>query len=398
MPITRLLLLGFLLAFCSCKNQPKENTPVPQPAASLVVPANVTLPEAIFTDLNKVALGTSSTKIMDRLIDLVNATPENRAIHLSIFLFKYPDLVLALKAANKRGVQLHLMIDLSRSESIEENPLAIAELRSALKENAEIITVKNDAANSAINHNKFVLFSEVKTTKGVEKNVVFQTSHNFNLTDTRKIQDAVTIADAGLYTAYQSYWQDMKAKAERGMKDYEYREYYNEASGIQAFFLPKRKSGTAYGDDSVIELFNKITDPATTTIRIGMSDWVSSRINIVNKLKELQEQGAALELVVKSSIDDDILLGLRELEQQGAYLKVYNMTNAAMQKVNIHSKFLLIDGQLSGKTTQLLVVGSHNFTQNALRNNNETMVLFWNTSLYGSYLTTFNQLKNIPGI
>lgn len=394
--IFRCLLVGLLLSLFSCKTN--EETPTPEPEVENITAAEVTLPEALFTDINRVGLGNSSTVILDRLIGLINATPKSERIHLSIFLFKYPALVAALKDAHNRGVKLHLMIDMGREESVEENPLTVVELRNALKENSEVITVTSDASSIAINHNKFVLFSSVHTTKGIEKNVVFQTSHNFNLSDTRKIQDAVTLSHTGLYQAFRTYWEDMKAKAEKGMKDFEYREYHDPATGIEAHFLPKRKNGVAYGGDTIVELFDEIENPATATVRVGMSDWTSTRMNIVQKLGELRAQGARVEVIVKSSIAEDILLALRELEQQGAYLKVYNMTSSSQTKVNIHSKFILIDGDLKGKRTKLLLTGSHNFTQNALRNNNEVMIKFWDSPLYQKYETTFAQLKNIPGI
>ncbi|WP_299703112.1 phosphatidylserine/phosphatidylglycerophosphate/cardiolipin synthase family protein [uncultured Pontibacter sp.] len=395
-PALRYLLPAFLLFLIACKTN--EETPTPEPEIESITAADVTLPEALFTDINRVGLGNSSTVILDRLIGLINATPKSESIHLSIFLFKYPALVAALKDAHKRGVKLHLMIDMSREESIEENPLTVVELRNALKENSEVITVTSDASSIAINHNKFVLFSEVHTKAGIEKNVVFQTSHNFNLSDTRKIQNAVTIAHTGLYQAFRTYWEDMKAKAETGMKDFEYREYHDPAIGIEAHFLPKRKNGTAYGGDTIVELLDEIENPATATVRIGMSDWTSTRMNIVQKLSELRAQGARVEVIVKSSIAEDILQALRELEQQGAYLKVYNMTSSSQTKVNIHSKFIMIDGDLKGKRTKLLLTGSHNFTQNALRNNNEVMIKFWDSPLYQKYEATFAQLKNIPGI
>ena len=157
--------------------------------------------------------------------------------------------------------------------------------------------------------------------------------------------------------------------------------------------MPKRRNGTAYGDDTIIEFLNSITIPATATIKIGMSDWTNSRLNIVQKLAELQTQGAKIELVVKNKIDDSILAGLRDLQQKGAYLKVYDIS-----KANIHAKFMLIQGTWKGENANILITGSHNFTQNALRNNNETMLLLKNHALFTDYSNYFENLKTVPGI
>lgn len=355
-------------------------------------------PEAVFTDPAKVVRGVSSTEIMDRLIALVDASPRNSAIYISIFQFEYPALVAALKRADARGVALHIMLDLSREESMAYNPATIDDLKTNLSENAELVVVESDAGSIAINHNKFALFSELATTAGGARNVVFQTSHNFTLAGTRKAQDAVIIPHQGLYQAYLSYWQDMKKGAQQGMKDYNYQEFHDPAAGVSAFFLPKRRNGGAYGEDAIIELLDQISQPATATVRIGMSDWVSSRMNIVLKLEELLQQGAHLELVVKSSISEDILSGLRALEAKGAFLKVLNMTESSRQKVNIHSKFILIEGVWDGSQTKLLQTGSHNFTQNALRYNNETILLLKDHPLYSQYTSFFEELKSLPGL
>jgi hypothetical protein len=79
-------------------------------------------------------------------------------------------------------------------------------------------------------------------------------------------------------------------------------EYANTADGITGFFFPKRKNGASFGDDTFIDILNNF-DPATATVRVGMSDCVVSRINVAQKLKELPTNGARIEVVVKNKID-----------------------------------------------------------------------------------------------
>ncbi len=392
-------LIALLFLLISCKDE-KQQTPTPEvPETETITPVNATFPDAIFTDVNKIKQGATSLTILDRLVALVNATPKDASLHLSIFLFDYPPLIEALKKASERGVKLHVMMDLGREESQEMNPLTYHELKRALEaKGGEVISVKNDASSIAINHNKFAIFSEVETTSGIVQNLVFQTSHNFTVEDAVKFQDAVMLADGGLYQSYKTYWADMQAKAGSGMKDYYYKEYSDASTGINAYFMPKRRNGVVYGDDTIIEFLNDITEPATATIKIGMSDWTSTRLNIVEKLAELQAKGARIELVVKNKIDDNILAGLRELESKGAFLRVYNLTDASKPKVNIHSKFILIQGNWRGANTNVLITGSHNFTNNALRNNNEAMLLLKNHKLFTDYSNYFESLKAVPGI
>ncbi|MBB6612832.1 hypothetical protein H7F15_17455 [Pontibacter sp. Tf4] len=391
------LLVALMLLFVSCSDDSTSNpTPTPDvPEKETVTPVNAAFPDAVFTDVTQVSQGKTSLTILDRLIALINATPEGETIHLNIFLFNYQPLVQAVKTASERGVIMNVMMDLSREESHDTNPLVYHDLKRTVEaKKGKVITIVNDASTTAINHNKFVIFTKVKTTNGDVPNVVFQTSHNFTEADARKFQDAIMLTHTGLYDAYKTYWADMQAKATAGMKDYYYKEYTDAGTGITAYFMPKRRNGTAYGEDTIIEFLNSIQDPATATIKIGMSDWTNTRLNIVQKLAELQTKGAKIEVVVKDKIDDSIMTGLRDMQKKGAYLKVYDIS-----KANIHSKFLLIEGNWQGNgNAKVLITGSHNFTQNALRNNNETMVLLKNHALFTNYSAYFERLKAVPGI
>lgn len=399
MPYLRLLFAYISLFLISACSASEEEPVTPQPEAPAEAkPITASFPEAMFTDPDKLSRGSASTEILDRLVALIDASPEGSSIHVAIYLFDYADLVDALDRADARGVKLHLMLDLSREDSEETNPYTINQLKTKLSDNAELIIMDSDAGSIAINHNKFVLFSKVLTQAGETTSLVLQTSHNFILSGSRKVQDAVFLSHKGLYDAYHGYWQDMMQRAQQGMKDYSYSEYHDPETGVSAYFLPKRRDGAAYGEDAIIEFLDKITDPSSAVVRIGMSDWTSTRMNIVEKLEELLDQGATIELVVKSSISEDILAGLRALEEKGAYLKVYNMTESGQLKVNIHAKFMLIEGAWEGEESRVLITGSHNFTQNALRNNNEAILLLKDHELYSAYTAYYEELKTIPGL
>ncbi|MGV3502099.1 MAG: phospholipase D-like domain-containing protein [Adhaeribacter sp.] len=371
---------------------PPVTTPVSQ-----AKPITLTLPAALFTDPVKIGQGQASPVIMDQLVALIDATPERATIHLAIYLFSYQPVVEALKRANKREVQLNLLVDMSREDSQKENPATIAALR-LLQTHTDLVICDSDAGSTAINHNKFVLFSAISTPAGLVENVVLQTSHNFTVSDSKKMQDALVLSHPGLYQAYATYWQDMKAKAAAGMKDFYYREYEDAAQGLTAFFFPKRRAGAYYGEDTIIEILNGLSDPASATIQVGMSDWVVSRRNVLDKLAQLHDQGAKVEIVAKSSVDPEILAGLQSLRQKGALVKIYNMTLSSQPKINIHSKFMLLQGTWRGSPGTLLVTGSHNFTTNALRSNNEAMLMLKDHPLFAAFQANYTKLKALPGL
>jgi hypothetical protein len=252
-----------------------------------------------------------------------------------------------------------------------------------------IVQVNNTAGAIAINHNKFILFSEILTEDGVVEKVVHQSSHNFTEYDTKRIQDAVTLAHEGLYDAYYEYWLDMRSLAGQGMENYEYREYSDPEEGITAMFYPRRNGGVI-GDDNIIGLLNDITDPSSTSIKVGMSGWSASRASILTKLRELYRQGADVQIVTKSNIASSLQDELREFAEEGAFVKIYD-------RINIHSKFMIIEGEWKGEDTNLVLMGSQNFTNNAYKYNNEASLLFQDHEFFPIYRDYFEQIKMLPG-
>ncbi|MFC6997285.1 phospholipase D-like domain-containing protein [Rufibacter roseus] len=390
---TKFLFLLFLLAFSSCKT---EETP---PKNDTTIPLESSVNDLIFTQLTHIGNSVASPVIMDRLISMIDASPEASSLHLSIFGFTHEGVISALRRASDRGVNLHLMVDMSRAETQAENAPTISELRSFIKPNSEVVVVDNDAGNTSINHNKFVIFSELKTPDGKAEKIVFQTSHNFTEGDSKKIQEATVLSNPGLYDAYLTYWNDMKAKASSGMKNFEYREFEDPAAGLTAYFFPKRRNGRNYGTDPIIDILNQITEPSSALIRVGMSDWTAARINVVQKLKSLHEQGATVEVIAKSTAAPEIISALDDLHQQGAYVKIYNLTLSNQRKINNHAKFMLIKGKLNGEQSTLLITGTHNYTGNAVYYNNEVMLLFKNhATFFDSFMSYYDQMKKLPGM
>lgn len=377
---SKLYLLGFLFFIAaSCGKKTGHGDPVVKKA--------VHIQKALFTDPAKVKTVSSSTVIMDELIKYFDHAPAGSKIHFSIFGFSYQPLIDAIKRAQQRGVEINAMIDYSREETIKENAKPIDELRKALRSPSRVITVKSDAGSSSINHHKHALFSEVNLPEGTAKNVVFSTSHNFSLADTRKVQDAVVISDDGLYNAFLGNWNDMASRAQSGMKNFTYRTY--ETDSLNAFFFPRRKNGAWDGSDTVIDILNKISDYQNATVQVGMSDWVVSRIITAQKLTELREKGVNVQVIAKDKADPEILDELNKLKSKGGDVKILKMP------VNIHSKFILIKGTWDGKPQEILITGTHNFTTNALRNNNEVILLFKNNPLFKDYQDYFAKLKQV---
>ena len=123
-----------------------------------------------------------------------------------------------------------------------------------------------------------------------------------------------------------------------------------------------------------------------------MSDWVDSRVRTAEKLVELQEKGVKVEVVAKNKADAKVLLELEKLKAAGGKVTILDMDGKGH---NIHSKFILIEGVWRGKKQSVLINGTHNFTTNALQNNNEVILMFKNDPLFGEYQNYFNKLQTL---
>jgi phosphatidylserine/phosphatidylglycerophosphate/cardiolipin synthase-like enzyme len=281
----------------------------------------------------------------------------------------------------------------------------------AIAPDIDIVKIDNGIQNGAINHNKFTLFSDISTKGGKAKNVVFTSSDNLSPHQQELIQNAAILSDKGLYQAYLGYWQAMKKLADRKMKNYTFKKYSDPDAGIWAYFFPKRKNGNVFGPDPIIKVLDGITDPSSATIQIEMPFWTKYRmrtdvsldgISIVGKLSKLMKQGAKVEAVVRSNVDNhDSLVALAH---QGAFIKMYNYSDVPnVKQIGLHSKVMLIQGEWHGNKTKLAIVGSQNFGGRPLiASNNNTLVLssyhFKHPQFFKLYEDNFNELKKLSGV
>jgi len=380
-----LSLLLLLLLFCaSCKKEWIEQEEQLQ---------EIRLNKVLFTDPAKVKLRQeNSTEIFDQLIKYFDAAPEGAIVHINIYLFSYNPIIDAIIRAHERGVKIKLLVDRSRNESIETNTSAIAKLQTKLTGHSTFTIVNNDissGSSGSINHHKYALFSELRVNgEGMVKNVVFSTSSNFTAADMKKIQDALIISDENLYNAFKQNWETTYRYAGSGMTAYNYQTYSSWDGDTNAYFFPRRMNGSFEGNDTIIEILEKISDYANTTVQVGMSDWSDTRLNVVQKLIELKEKGVTVEVIAKSSSGPQIQAALQTLKDKGAYV------NILVLPVNIHAKFMLIKGGWNGKpNSEVIITGTHNFTSNALKVNNEVIILLRNNGLFGDYQNYYHKLK-----
>ncbi len=405
---TKYYLVILFTSFCACNSATINEPPTPSggedsSSVSNVQPISITFPEADFTELNKIKKDKRSRVIIRRLANLIDAAPKGSSIYMSIFAFdtkNEPLLIDAIRRADIRNVDLHLEVDIKPSG----NMLTVNKLK-AIDQDIDIVVIDNDVSLDAINHNKFTIFSKVKTKTGLAKGVVFTSSENWGPYGEKNINNAVILANDGLYQAYLGYWKEMKQRATQGMKDYTFRKYSDPEHGIYALFYPKRKNGKPYGPDPIINILDEITDPSSTTIQIEMPTWSKCRVTIAEKLSKLMNQGAKIEVVVRSNIDDQVHDELVNLANRGAFVKTYNYstTDKSVKWIRLHSKVMMIRGEWKGEKTNVIVTGSENYNCAAFKRNNENNIIlsshnFKHPRLFKRFEDNFNEMKTLPGI
>ncbi|MNK50595.1 hypothetical protein D3C87_694740 [compost metagenome] len=357
---------------------------------------NISFPEVAFTDVQSIAKGSSSSVIMNRLIALVDNTPAGESIYISIYMINYQPLMDALKNAETRGVNLHIIVDMSRSDPQVTNATSLPWLQSNLA-NSEIIVTTNDVSTNAINHHKHALFSGVNTTSGLVSNVTFQTSHNFTNSDMGKIQDALIFNEADIYQAFLANWNVMKQNASSGMRlNFVYTAHDFAAINTKLAFFPRIVAGVYDGGDNILENLNAITDVPNAKIRIAMSDWTDSRPAIVDKLIALRNQGATIEVYAKDAAGTQTKAKLNQLKTLGATVRIFNLSTDGQAVFNIHAKMMLIEGTWNSQpNVKVILTGSHNYTDGALKTNNEVLVTLINSPLFNTYDAYFNSLSEV---
>lgn len=351
----------------------------------------VSVHECVFTDPTLISTKSSSTIIMDSLVKYLNYTPKGAVVHINVFLFSYPPVVSAVRAAYVRGVQLKVIIDSSRDDSRNENKGTISLFQSIFESPSQLVTTDNEIDPTwAINHSKYVLFSEVDLPQGIAKNVVFATSHNFTLGQTKMIQDAVITTNKSLYDAFVGNWQDLATYA-KNMQDFQYT-VKDIGDSITAFFFPRRKNGKWDGDDTILDQLAALSDYTKDTVRVFMSStWSGSRgVGIAEALTDLQKKGVTVEVITMSDISAPVLSQLNVLSGAGGYVKIMD----ASKEVD-HSKVMLIKGIWNGTMQQIILSGSENYGDGALKYNNNFLLRLRNSSLFARYWNYYEKLKII---
>ncbi|MCP2169626.1 phospholipase D-like domain-containing protein [Goodfellowiella coeruleoviolacea] len=388
--------------------------PAPSAGASEAAAAAVST-QAVFN--NPKGTEAEQKAIVNRLVDLINGSPAGSRVRMAMFYADDPTIPNALVAAKQRGVNVQVLFD-----SREATEPVYASLVAALGTNKAAaswvgtcptgrgcVGTRTLGSVTAINHNKFFLFSST----GGTANVVVQSSANLHngRDGTRGWNNALVLTgNDGIYQQYSGYFDDMAALRANDNYYDTGRPPYASGNAKIHFYPRKETSGaSAYRDPAEdtmatvldhVECFGNTSvgtsDNHRTIIRVNQH--IFSRPYLADRLVALDKAGCYVEVVANH--DPDNALGVESLttllaRTSSAYNGVLVRFYCPADAVWTHSKYLMVEGKYYGvPDRKVLWTGSHNWSTNSLRQSDETVLQLEDGAVFASYLANFRAVRD----
>ncbi|MPV89261.1 phosphatidylserine/phosphatidylglycerophosphate/cardiolipin synthase family protein [Georgenia ruanii] len=330
-----------------------------------------------------------ATGVVEQICSLVTQAPAGSQIRLAHFVISGSagmDFTNVLLAARDRGVDVQVVLDGWQVA----NPASVALIEGLGQDESADSWVHvcgnvspegntSSCIGTKGQHNKFYLFSET----GGAKNVVVQSSANFTDVNSRTYWNNAVVLPGNhrLYDAYNAYFEDLAAEVQD--PDY-YRQVATAGPGgpVTAHFFPSADTDPAL--ERLTELGCK--NNGTTEIRVGMSEWDTTRLGIADRLVEMAESGCTVR-VVHGPMDQEVA---DTLTAAGIELRALN---SGTLPGRIHSKYLVVDGATGTRSGgQLVLTGSPNFNTTSLHRNDETMLELRDKGIYEQYEENFETM------
>jgi phosphatidylserine/phosphatidylglycerophosphate/cardiolipin synthase-like enzyme len=375
-------------------------------AASLMLPASTALgqPPSVANDpmtacrdadvapvttgavFNNPAAG-DPTAVVRQICSLVKQAPASSTIRIAHFVVSGDagyDFAQELIQAHRRGVTVQMVLDGWQVD----NPAAelllqeLGEDRTAASWLHVCSNVSPEGSTSSClgtkgNHNKFYLFSRT----GEAEKVVVQSSANFTNVNSRTYwNNAVTlVGNERLYDAYGEYFSELASESRTSATTGVIR------TGMKGGEVDVYISPVADGDP-VLEQIDAVKCRAGTTLRVGMSEWDTSRKAIAEQLVRLARSGCEVK-VVHGPIDAEIdhVLSLEPRIQ-------VRSLNSGTLPGRIHSKYAVVEGENGRGTGHWVMTGSQNWNHTSLRRNDEATLQIHDPAVVSAYAQAFEAM------
>ncbi|MES3036478.1 MAG: phospholipase D-like domain-containing protein, partial [Bdellovibrionota bacterium] len=193
--------------------------------------------------------GAATTTVEDKIISLIRGAPAGSLIRASQYRFGRENVANEFIQASQRGVDVRFIFDGNLKDHLLNSDHPLSKLVTQLKcEDHSCITFCSHGSCQGIhiNHNKFILFSELDNG---QKNIVAQTSSNLEEAQLHNYNDLVVVSENNsLYENFLKYWSKLQDDRFRiNIK--------NSAPGdemVSAYFFP-----VLIGRDPVLKVLKK---------------------------------------------------------------------------------------------------------------------------------------------
>jgi phosphatidylserine/phosphatidylglycerophosphate/cardiolipin synthase-like enzyme len=312
--------------------------------------------------------GSNDPSLENQLSELLELAVPGSQVRVALFHITRVPMAEAFVAAAERGVDVDIVLDADNLAADGSPNAAVSTLIDGL--GAGRVTWCADACIGVnINHNKIFLFSELADGS---RDVVVQSSANLTSTQRRLHNNAVVIrGDATLYAGYLDYWADLQARRTDTS-------YYRKADGDLGtrLYMYPRASG-----DTVLSILGNVDCFPGSEIHLAMSIFTAARVEVARELGRKASQGCEVRAAVNLEAPGEVVNAMAS----GGVDVIRYPTEPGVR--GIHSKYLLVSSRYFGSDEPQKIVwtGSHNYSGNALRNNDETILKIADDGVYDAF-------------
>jgi hypothetical protein len=320
-----------------------------------------------------------STNLATRLKERIDSAKYS----IDFAIYSFNDLTQirdALIQAVVRGVKLRIVYDSRTNQALMQDLI-----------NAGILVQKRNTGTGALMHNKFMIFDSRDTTSaaddwlwGGSANI---TAEQFNVDQ----QNVVIIQDQSICATYTREFEEMWGS------------HTNFNDPVRARFGPAKTDNTPhlfFVNGKRIEVYFSPSDNVSTQIEnlianntnksINFAVYAFTRFNISNKMKT---QFSPPSKMVRGVFDPsqssagtvyEEMKGLGGQSPWNPPAPVYLESQPGL----LHSKYMLIDADLPS-SNPIVETGSYNFSNNATFDNDENIMIFFDSLMANQYYQEF---------
>ena len=357
---------------------PPPTEPPPPPPTEPPPPPPPPAPPVVQTIFNEPLNGSDFTA-QNAMIDLLRQASPGSEVHIAIYEWDSIPYAEAVEFAVSRGVTVRVVAD-----GNEMDPAVEQRLVAAIGRGNVTLCGRGACIGTGINHNKFMLFSRLDDGSS---NVVMQGSHNFRDSQNRRFNHLVVVrGDNALYTHYRDYWNDLRGQGQN-LNYYDVHGDFTGDTGVKGYFFP-RVSG-----DLIISVLNNVHCDPGAELHVGMAFFKDARgVEVARTLREKRDAGCGVHIIVGNYLGDDPPSPSQAVQDmlRGMDWRIYDQGG-----VTVHSKYLLIRARYAtGDEVETLVfAGSHNYTNGALRSNDEALLRLNDAASYNAFLAHWNRMR-----